>query len=843
MILFAAAALAAELAVPANLDLTGDSAPDAACLKSKLNPDLPLAVELPVGAPATNVALTLVVRGPVEGSGPALRVTLVYADGVERAVRLRWGEDLLTRPAVMKHALPVAIGTDKAGVPVVGVRWTTPTGHDAALARVRVDAPSPLHTMCVAAAVTDAPPIGEITHTDTTRWYPFVHAWDQTAPVPQALPVTAPAGSRGFIRRGDDGHLAWEDGTRARFWGINVVGAPAFPPKEDADAYARTLARLGFNLVRLHHIDQEAPNGVVNPRRGEPGQPELDAEQLDRLDFFVSRLRAHGLHLFLEAATFRNFSPADGVPDWAPGVPNGHKLSTMFLPGWTERYERWFTDFWGRVNPYTGVRYADDPAVVAVELSNEHSILASWGFGIENLPRTHLAALDAEWNRWLRARYKDDAALAAAWKGSPNPGLVGGESLAGGTVAREPRYSATFDRWPTARLTDLYTFYAEVETRFYERLTTHARAMGFRVPIIPSISFDLPHIQVTRDAWGWSDAHYQWDYPRDASITARSALATPEAFLGRLSTAQEGHTVSLSEIGHAAPNPYRAEGPMLWATLASLQDWDMVVWFSWADSAFTREIATLPQGAEVRTAPVMLAQMPTASSAFRAGWIPAASGSLPLAISEDVVRLRTGEELLLRRPDTFQPWSLLEPRTALSQRVRSTFAALPPPVVEAPPVPGVGWWSDPGLLLVDQPTVQVRIGPPGAPGDDGAGIRTISRLEVALDGWAAVSLASGDGAPLAEAKEALLVVATSQESTDQLWAGNGTRIASPGVGPVRVRPARGVVRFAWPRTPTVTTLGSDGTPGASVVVKPVKGRKGWWEVDVSAVLTPWMSVR
>ncbi|MDP2313957.1 MAG: hypothetical protein Q8P41_13705 [Pseudomonadota bacterium] len=843
--IFGASAFAADLALAplVNRDLVAGAGADAACLKSKAEPKLPGAIDLPVGAPAETVSLTWVVEGPAAAQGPALRVTLAFADGVELPIRLRWGQDILPEPVVLRQGVPVSIGVDTDGVPVVGTRWVVPTGRpDVALTRVRVDAPDPSHTICIAAAATNVPALADVVEHDTSSWYPFVPAWNVTGPIPQALPVEGPVGKHGFVKQGADGHLVFEDGTPARFWGINIVGGPAFPPKEDAEAYAQTLARLGFNLVRLHHIDTDAPNGVLNPKRGQPGQPELDAEQLDRLDFFVSKLREQGLYLFLEVATARNFTAADGVPDWAPGVPSGHKLSTMFVPGWTARYDEWFRTFWGRTNPYTKLRMADDPMVVTLELSNEHSLLANWGFGIENLPPAHLAALDARWNEWLRKRYPDDAAVAAAWSGSAHPGLWGGESLAAGTLAREPRYPPSFDRWPARRTADLYAFYAEVEDGWYRHLEREAKTLGFRAPIVPSISYDLPHIQVIRDAWRYSDTHFEWDYMHDNTTTGHSALATPEAFLGRLSTAVEGHTVSISELGHPGPNPYRAEGAFLWASLASLQDWDMVVWFSWADSAFTREVKTLAHWAELRTAPVLLAQMPAASSAFRGGWIPRAPGELPLHVSGPVARLESGDADLVRRPANFQPWGLLDAATALRQRVRTSFAKTPPEVVPGAPAAGMGWWADPGLLFIDQPTLQVRVGPPEAADRFGDGIRALSKLEVALDGWAAVSLASADGAPLARCTSALLTIGTQQEASHMAFSARDTIVASLGVGPVRVRPAVGAVRFAWPRKPTVTVLGEDGTALGTVAVRAAK-RKGWWEIETTGVKSPWMVVR
>lgn len=844
-VLPSAAAADLPLAHLFNRDLVVGPGEDAACLKSQAEPKLPGALDLAVGAPADTVSLTWVVQGPPAADGPALRVTLAFADGVEMPVRLRWGKDILPAPVALRQGVPIAIGADATGAPVVGTRWVISTGRsDVVLTKVRVDAPDPSHTICIAAAATNVPALADVVQNDTSAWYPFTVPWNVSGSLPQALPVTGPAGKQGFVKQDANGHLSFENGTRAKFWGINIVASPAFPPKEDAEAYARTLAQLGFNLVRLHHIDQDAPNGVMNPKRGQPGQPEIDPEQLDRLDYFVSKLREQGLYLFLEVATARNFTAADGLPEWAPGVPGGHKLSTMFVPGWIERYDQWFETFWGRTNPYTKLRYADDPMVMTVELSNEHSLVANWGFGIENLPAAHLAHLDRRWNEWLRTRYPADGALAAAWAGSPNPRLVKGESLAAGTVTREPRFAATFGNWPARRTSDLYAFYAEVEEVWYRNLEKKARSLGFRAPIVPSISYDLPHIQVMRDPWRYSDAHFEWDYMHDNVTTGRSALATPEAFLGRLSTAVEGHTIAMSELGHPGPNPFRAEGAFLWAALASLQDWDMVVWFSWADSAFTRDVKSLSHWAELRTAPVLLAQMPAASSAFRGGWIPPAPGYLPLHVSEPVARLQTGNSDVLRHPANFQPWGLLDAGTALRQRVRTSFAPTPPAVVPGVPAPGVGWWPDPGLLLVDQPALQVRVGPPGDAGRFGDGIRALTGLEVALDGWAAVSLASTDGEPLATCSEALLTIGTSQEMSHMLFSARGTIVGSLGVGPVKVRPAIGVVRFAWPRKPVVTVLGEDGTPIGTVGMRAVRGKgAGWWEVETTEVKSPWMVVR
>ena len=63
-----------------------------------------------------------------------------------------------------------------------------------------------------------------------------------------------PAGKRGFVRCVDD-HFEFEDGTLARFWGVNFNGGSCFPEKKDAEKIALRLAKYGVNMVRYHQLD------------------------------------------------------------------------------------------------------------------------------------------------------------------------------------------------------------------------------------------------------------------------------------------------------------------------------------------------------------------------------------------------------------------------------------------------------------------------------------------------------------------------------------------------------------------------------------------------------------
>ena len=232
-----------------------------------------------------------------------------------------------------------------------------------------------------------------------------------------------------------------------------------------------------------------------------------------------------------------------------------------------------------------------------------------------------------------------------------------------------------------------------------------------------------------------------------------------------------------------------------------------------------------------RASTVKRPQSSTASSLFRAGWITPAGGLFPVYWDEPAALLggAFGEQE--------RPAELGDIAFWLSHRIRSEFGAAPSPRVDGAASPGVGWWADPGVLFIDRPEIQARIGPPAPPRGDGAGPRAASGLRVESAQWAAVSLATVDGAPLGGSRRALLALGTRQENTGMAWEQGGTRIAAMGTAPVLVEPFTGTITFAWSGRPTLHTLGPDGTPTSTLPVKPA-GR-GWWRVVLdSTVRTP-----
>ena len=232
-----------------------------------------------------------------------------------------------------------------------------------------------------------------------------------------------PAGKHGYITV-RDGHLYFEDGTRARFWGTNLSGEGCFPPKEIAPKLVDRLARFGFNLVRFHGLDARWGRTIFDRRY--PDTRHFDPEQLDKFDYLIYLLRRRGIYINLNLHVGRKFTEADGVPqaEWLAYA----KYCVIFDPRMIELQKEFARMLLTHRNPYTGLTYAEDPAVIIVELTNENSLFNGWVSGRlrgeqtepprgawADIPPYYAEELTRFYNEWLTKRYPSREALERAW--------------------------------------------------------------------------------------------------------------------------------------------------------------------------------------------------------------------------------------------------------------------------------------------------------------------------------------------------------------------------------------------------------------------------------------------
>ena len=179
----------------------------------------------------------------------------------------------------------------------------------------------------------------------------------------QVVPHDAPAGKHGWLVV-RNGHFEFENlpGVKQRFYGVNFVGESNYPPAKDADRYVANLARIGYNAVRFHHHD----NGIADSRG------ELKPEKMARFDAMVTACIKYGVYMTTDLYVSRQVAYRDMGID-KPGFASMREFKTLVETheGAYSNFLNYARNFLSHVNPYTGRRYADEPAMPLYSLVNE----------------------------------------------------------------------------------------------------------------------------------------------------------------------------------------------------------------------------------------------------------------------------------------------------------------------------------------------------------------------------------------------------------------------------------------------------------------------------------------
>ncbi|MDT8303960.1 MAG: carbohydrate binding domain-containing protein, partial [Sedimentisphaerales bacterium] len=206
-----------------------------------------------------------------------------------------------------------------------------------------------------------------------------------------------------------DGHF-YRSGERVRLWGVNLSFGANMPRHEDAPYVAARLAAAGVNSVRCHHMDTARwPRGLWNAEDGKTISPEA----LDRLDYFINQLARHGICVNINLHVGRAHSEYLDLPK---ANRQYDKISNIFTPALIDAQKQFARQLLTHVNPYRKVRYADDPAVALVEITNENSFFM-WANEetLRTLPPYYANILQKKFNDWLKNRYGSDTKLRRIW--------------------------------------------------------------------------------------------------------------------------------------------------------------------------------------------------------------------------------------------------------------------------------------------------------------------------------------------------------------------------------------------------------------------------------------------
>ncbi|MFC2089854.1 carbohydrate binding domain-containing protein [Bacteroidota bacterium] len=266
---------------------------------------------------------------------------------------------------------------------------------------------------------------------DRSEWFEFYLPWDDSTESVTNMSgyLDAPAGKHGFLQVTPEGHFRFENLEKdIRFTGVVNVAIANYPSKAYAPIIAARMAKYGINLVRIHLVDVENQYGLFENSADNTIQ--LSEIRLDNMDYFIHCLKEQGIYFNFCIHSGRIYKDGDGI--MSPVLNNQSKYVTLFDDRIIELQKLFAEQTMGHVNPYTGLRYADDPALANVELTNENQLYNGWfgwqsdylfGENPDGIGPYYSAVLDTLYNGWLQEHYPDDDSLRSAWSGQSSDAL------------------------------------------------------------------------------------------------------------------------------------------------------------------------------------------------------------------------------------------------------------------------------------------------------------------------------------------------------------------------------------------------------------------------------------
>jgi Cellulase (glycosyl hydrolase family 5) len=395
-----------------------------------------------------------------------------------------------------------------------------------------------------------------------------------------------PAGKHGFLRAVQD-RLEFEDGTPVRFWGTNVTASSLFlTTAYNVKRQARRLSELGFNLVRIHHHDSAwvAPNifgqNIADTKT-------LSAAMLEKLDWWIKCLKDEGIYVWLDLHVGRQLTINDGIENFAEiskGNPTAELKGYNYInPTIQQAMQNFNNAYVDHLNKFTGLRYKEDPAIVAMLLTNENDATHHFGnslLPVNNVPDSKEAAL-----------YMKEA----------------------GAFASKHGFSAN-DVWQSWKQGPPQLFLNDLQHRFDVAMTEQLRQLGVKARI------------ATTSFWGEEPLSSLPALSAGDLIDVHSYGNTGELEKNPIYAANIVDWIALAQIVDrplsvtewnmgSFPVPDRHALPLYVAGAASLQGWDALMQFAYSVDPLNSNGG--PSAWQSFNDPALLATLPAAALLYR----------------------------------------------------------------------------------------------------------------------------------------------------------------------------------------------------------------------------------
>ena len=257
----------------------------------------------------------------------------------------------------------------------------------------------------------------------TPGWFPFpISVSDATStPTSQATLNECPAGVSGFVRVEGE-HLVDGNGRVLRLFGTNLCFGANFPNDIEAPKLAAHLAKMGINIVRLHHMDGDKTESLIEDN----ATTKLNAGNLAKLDRLIAELIQRGIYVNINLHVSRTYpGTPEGAPKYSKGIDH-------FYPPFIDLFKSYARQLLEHVNPHTGRAYKDEPGVALIEMKNENTLLLNPWWLLE-MPEPFAKTILEPWLNFLQRHYANTEALRASW--GSNDGSTGPDILRNGALA------------------------------------------------------------------------------------------------------------------------------------------------------------------------------------------------------------------------------------------------------------------------------------------------------------------------------------------------------------------------------------------------------------------------
>ena len=349
----------------------------------------------------------------------------------------------------------------------------------------------------------------------------------------------APAGKYGFIKVGPDGDLCFEKAPqkKIRLFGANLCYSAATLTHEQSLKMAQELRRQGYNSMRLHHFDCELK------KSGQPSSLVFDPQKLDRIDFLIKALKDQGIYVTIDLSSARkpHKSEFDGAGT------KGLKQLVLLSSAARENFKEYARKLMTHVNPHTGLRWVDDPAIWAINILNENTITVLW-----NRPDK---AVQNAYDQWRCS--KGLAPESADW--------------------RPP----SFRRFAYEREDSVQS----------ELMQFLRKELGVK-SLLSNLNFGVsPQTALSRAKLDIVDNHVYFDHPsypekmwslptaHQQKNALQQAIPVPRFVAGTRIT---GKPFMITEYNYCYPNIYRSQGGLITGAYAALQNYSALYRFAWA---------------------------------------------------------------------------------------------------------------------------------------------------------------------------------------------------------------------------------------------------------------------